>query len=222
MYDWDDILIVGDSWCSEREHLVHWPNNLLFELTDIPKGIPRGIGYSGCAWWSVRKRLIDELNTKPAKIVIIIHTDASRMPSDTNKPLTINNARRYSKDTTKSLENRIMHKAADDYYKHFYSADFHNWAERQWFLELDNFLEKKQVKKVIHLYGVRRNKDQIYKFKCGVTVEQTIQKYYTTNTETMHYPNHMTYENNQNLASFLYKLITNYPGHGFLYKEKPF
>ena len=50
MYDWDDILIVGDSWCAERDNLGHWPNLLLFELTDIAKGIPRGKGFPGCSW----------------------------------------------------------------------------------------------------------------------------------------------------------------------------
>lgn len=221
MYEWDDILIVGDSWCSERENLVHWPNHLLFELTDISKGIPRGRGYPGCAWWSVRKRLINELNTKPAKVVIIIHTDASRIPSDIDKPFTINNAHRNA-NILKSFENRIIYKAASEYYRHLYSANFHDWAERQWFLELDNFLEKRQVEKVIHLYGVAKHKEQKYTFKHGVTVEQTLHKYITVNTETMHYPNHMTYENNQKLSLFLSKLISNYPGHGILYTEKPF
>jgi len=219
MYDWDDVLIVGDSWCSERENLGHWPNQLLFELTDIAKGIPRGRGYPGCSWWSVRKRLINELNTKSAKIVIVVHTDASRIPSDIDKPFTINSARKHSQEL-KSPQNRIIYKAAADYYSHLYSANFHDWAERQWFQELDSFLIEKQVEKVIHLYGVSKNNH--YTFKSGVTVQQSIHKYLTQNTETMFYPNHMTYENNQKLAMFLNKLITNYPGHGFSYEERPF
>jgi hypothetical protein len=219
MYDWDDVLIVGDSWCSERENLGHWPNHLLFELTDITNKTPRGRGYPGCSWWSIRNRLFRELKSKPAKVVIIIHTDASRIPSDIDKPFTINSVRKHSQEL-KSPQNRIIYKAAVDYYNHLYSANFHNWAENQWFLELDSFLLEKQIEKVIHLYGVPKRDP--YVFKSGVTVYQTIYKYLTMNTETSFYPNHMTYEHNQKLAIFLNKLITNYPGHGFLYKERPF
>jgi len=221
MYDWDDILIVGDSWCSERDNLGHWPNALLFELTDIAKGTPRGHGYPGCHWWSIRNRLFGELNLKPAKVVIIIHTEASRIPSDINKPFTLNGAFKHA-NSLKSAENRVIYLAAAEYYKHLYSANFHNWSERQWFIELDEFLAKKQIEKVIHLYGVRKEPAQIRKFYHGVTVEQSLHKYLTMNTETNFYPNHMTYENNQKLAAFLHKLIVDYPGHGYFYRERPF
>ena len=221
MYNWDDILIVGDSWCSERDNLGHWPNALLFELTDIAKGIPRGRGFPGCHWWSIRKRLFDELNLKPAKVVIVVHTEASRIPSDINKPFTLNSAYKHAK-ALKNFENRTIYQAAADYYKHLYSANFHDWAERQWFIELDEFLAKKQVEKVIHLYGVSKQPEQLRKFNHGVTVKQSIHKYLIVNTETEFYPNHMTYENNQKLTTFLHKLIMEYPGHGYLYEERPF
>lgn len=217
MYKWDDILIVGDSWCAERENLGHWPNELLFELTDISKGTPRGKGFPGCHWWSVRKRLFQELNSKSAKVVIIIHTDASRIPSDTNRAFTIAGVMNQLRK-----KDDVILKAASEYYKHLYSANFHDWAERQWFRELDSFLEKKQVEKIIHLHGFNKHEEQKYTFKNGVTVEYSLHRYLTMNTGTVTYPNHMTYENNQKLALFLHKLITNYPGHGTLYKEKPF
>lgn len=217
MYEWDDILIVGDSWCSERDNLSYWPNYLLFKLTNISEGIPRGKGYQGCAWWSVRKRLINELNTKSAKVVIIIHTEANRIPNDADTPITIRMA--LEPKSSKKIYT-IIYNAAAEYYKHLYSDNFHHWAERRWFSELDNFLEKKQVEKVIHLYGVSKEKNQRYKFKHGVTVEHSLQPYIIVNTETVTYPNHMTYENNQKLAMFLFNLITNYPGHGFVHTEK--
>lgn len=217
MYNWNDILIVGDSWCSKREHLVHWPNQLLFELTDIPKGIPRGWGFSGCSWWSVRNCLFRELHSKPAKVLIILHTDRSRIPSDLDKPFTVSILKKNVKDIKDPV-----YKAASDYYNFLYSANFHDWAERQWFYELDSFLEKKQIEKVIHLYGANEYEEQRYTFKNGVTVEQSLAQYLIHNTPTMYYPNHMTYENNQKLTLFLHKLIIDYPGHGFVYKEKPF
>jgi len=78
------------------------------------------------------------------------------------------------------------------------------------------------VEKVIHLYGVSKHREQFRKFNCGVTVKQSIDKYLSMNTETEFYSNHMTYENNQKLATFLHKLIIEYPGHGYLYEERPF
>ena len=223
MYEWDDIVIVGDSWCSERDSLGHWPNSLLFELTDITKGTPRGGGFRGCHWWSTRNCLFNELKLKPAKVVIIVHTQASRIPSDTNRPFTLNNVYTQARLLKiKNPENRTIYQAAADYYKHLYSANFHDWAERQWFIELDDFLEKKKIEKVIHLYGVSKHTEQKRKFNCGVTVNHSIHQYLTMNTENMFYPNHMTYENNQKMALFLHKLIIDYPGHGYLYEERPF
>jgi hypothetical protein len=219
MYNWNDILIVGDSWCHERDKLVYWPNQLLFELTGISKGTPRGRGFPGCAWWSVRTRLFKELNSKPAKVVIIIHTEANRMPSDKDRPITIRGAMDYESLTDPTT--KAIFKAAAGYYNHLYSANFHDWVERQWFFELDNFLKTKQVEKVIHLYGVFKHKEQKYTFNHGVTIDQPLSRYHVRNTAIMQYPNHLTYENNQKLALFLSKLITNYPGHGFLYTEMP-
>lgn len=218
MYEWNDILIVGDSWCGERDKSVYWPNQLLYKLTNISEGIPRGRGFHGCAWWSTRNRLFSELNSKPAKVVIVIHTEANRIPSDTNKPITIRMA--LESESSKNFNNDI-NKAALNYYNYLYSANFHNWAEYQWFIELDKFLAKKQVEKVIHLYGVSKHPKQKYTFKHGVTIDQSLCRYHKKNTPAMRYPNHLTYENNQRLASFLFNLIMNYPGHGILYTEKP-
>lgn len=221
MYEWDDILIVGDSWCSEREYLNHWPNNLLFMLTDIPKGIPRGRGFPGCHWWSIRNQLLRDLRSKPPKVLILIHTDASRIPSDINRPFTIHSALKNAQNLN-NPDNRSAYKAAADYYTHLYSANFHDWAEMRWFLELDDILSKEKIEKVMHLYCIDKHKEQKYTFKNGVTIAYPLIKYITPNTTKMTYPNHMTYENNEKMAEFLYNLIMNYPGDGFLYTEKPF
>jgi len=46
-----DLLILGDSFCRWRETDKHWPF-----LIENEK--PRGVGFSGCSWWSVRKYLL--------------------------------------------------------------------------------------------------------------------------------------------------------------------
>ena len=142
MYEWDDILIVGDSWCSERDSLDHWPNLLLKELTGVSAGIPRGQGFPGCSWWSIRNKLFDELKINPAKVIIIIHTESTRIPSDDNSPMTVNMAFRTVtvKGRWNTQKKELRARAAAEYYSHLYSANFHMWAERKWFEELDNFL----------------------------------------------------------------------------------
>lgn len=224
MYDWDDILIVGDSWCSERDNLSHWPNLLLFELTDIAKGIPRGKGFPGCSWWSTRKRLLNELRDKPAKVIIIIHTDPSRIASDEDFPMTVNMAFRTVtvKGRWETQEKELRAKAGAEYYNHLYSANFHLWAETKWFEELDSFLISHKDAKIIHLYGFRNQNDNHHRFNIGVTIESPLHQYLITNTEKLKYPNHMTMEHNDKMALSLKNMILNYPGNGFVHTKRLF
>ena len=224
MYNWDDILIVGDSWCSERHSLLHWPNILLSELTGINEGIPRGKGFAGCSWWSTRKKLFNELNHKPAKVIIIIHTDSSRIPSDENHPMTSNMAFNTIKGRWNTQSKELRAKAAVEYYSHLYSANFHRWAEKRWFEELDDFLISHKDAKIIHFYGNYRNNnsDNNYHFNIGVKVKAELHCYLMPNTQDIKYPNHMTVENNEKMALALKNMILNYPGNGFLYKERLF
>jgi len=225
MYDWDDVLIVGDSWCAERDKFQYWPNYLLFELTEIiSKDIPRGKGYPGCSWWSTRNRLFNELKNKPAKVIIIIHTDPSRIPSDEDHPMTAHMAFRtvHVKGRWETPQKELRARAAAEYYSHLYSANFHIWAEQKWFEELDSFLIDHKDAKIIHLYGLRTNIDNQYKFNMGVTVEPHLYQYYAHNTQNIAYPNHMSIEHNEKLALSLKNIILNYPGHGYVHKERLF
>ena len=202
MYEWDDILIVGDSWCSERDSLDHWPNLLLKELTGVSAGIPRGQGFPGCSWWSIRNKLFDELKINPAKVIIIIHTESTRIPSDDNSPMTVNMAFRTVtvKGRWNTQKKELRARAAAEYYSHLYSANFHMWAERKWFEELDNFLISHENAKIIHLYGHRTTIDNSYEFRMGVTVKSHLFYYFERNTENIKYPNHMDIINNHKLA----------------------
>lgn len=224
MYNWDDILIVGDSWCSERHSLLHWPNILLSELTGINEGIPRGKGFPGCSWWSIRKKLFNELNHKPAKVIIIIHTDPSRIPNDMDSGMTISMAVKTVtiKGRWETQEKSSIAKAAAEYYAHLYSPNFHKWTEQRWFEELDTFLLSHKDAKIIHLYGLRNQNDNHHRFNIGVTIESPLHQYLITNTEKLKYPNHMTMEHNDKMALSLKNMILNYPGNGFVHKERLF
>ena len=224
MYSWDDILIVGDSWCSERDNLDCWPNLLLKELTGISTGIPRGQGFPGCSWWSIRNKLFDELKINPAKVIIIIHTESTRIPSDDNSPMTVNMAFRTVtvKGRWDTQKKELRARAAAEYYSHLYSANFHMWAERKWFEELDNFLISHENAKIIHLYGHRTIIDNSYEFKMGITVERHLYHYLAQNTQDTAYPNHMNITHNRKLALCLKDMILNYSGHGYVHRERLF
>ena len=224
MYEWDDILIVGDSWCSERDSLDHWPNLLLKELTGVSTGIPRGQGFPGCSWWSIRNKLFDELKINPAKVIIIIHTESTRIPSDDNSPMTVNMAFRTVtvKGRWDTQKKELRARAAAEYYSHLYSANFHMWAERKWFEELDNFLISHENAKIIHLYGHRTIIDNSYEFKMGITVERHLYHYFAQNTQDIAYPNHMNITHNHKLALCLKDMILNYSGHGYVHRERLF
>ena len=87
MFDWDDILIIGDSYVSARDKEFNWPMSLALQLTGLAFNkdrLPRGIGYPGCAWWSVRNELLKQLSIKIPKVLILCHPDKNRYISDEN------------------------------------------------------------------------------------------------------------------------------------------
>ena len=216
MYDWDDILIVGDSWCSKRSNYDHWPKLLFSELTNNDNNEPRGKGYSGCAWWSIRKRLLAELQIHVPKLLIICHTDCYRIPNDYDKPITPAGA--FSQKKHKQFYDGHLYKAAELYYTHLYSKEFHLWSEQQWFYELDYILEKYNIEKTIHLFGIPlRNK--LFNFKNGITIKDPLARYFMRDTNSISWDNHMTPENNHNLAYSLIDIIKKYPNNSVYEKE---
>lgn len=218
MYNWNDILIIGDSWCSSRKDYDHWPKLLYSELTNDDLREPRGNGYSGCAWWSVRKRLLAELKIHIPKILIICHTDYSRIPNDNDKPITVNGSFIAAKRNRFSTDNTI-YKSAADYYTHLYSKNFHLWAQKQWYHELDYILEQHNIEKTIHLFGFPPE-GVMYKFKIGLTIKDPLTRYLTPHNNSTYYHNHMTPENNQKLALSLLDILKKYPGNGVIYENQ--
>ena len=57
MYEWDDILIVGDSFCAERDQLYHWPAIFANKLTNENKINPR----DSPVWLKVERILREQL-----------------------------------------------------------------------------------------------------------------------------------------------------------------
>lgn len=149
MYKHEEILILGDSFAYSRECPNDWPNVVIKELTQSTE-IARGAGFSGCSWWSVRNKLLEELSYKVPKVLIITHTECQRVISDFDYPL---NTGTVLNDDVELVEvPKEVVKAAKDYFLNLYSENFHYWSQQQWYKELDEIILKHGIEKVIHLH----------------------------------------------------------------------
>lgn len=220
--EWDDVLIVGDSFCAVRDREEHWPQHLTCKLTNLAfdqHRIPRGRGFGGCSWWSVRKSLLSELTIKVPKVLIICHTDPSRIPSDYDLPLnssSISDSFLYNeaKKIRRSVSNIIT--AARLYLAHLISYEFHEWSQIQWYKELDQIIGDNNIPYVIHMHFPEHNNQpggKLYKFDNGVTIEQPLWNLVSEDLVQSNVPNHFTLEENVKLANCLYDIIEQYPGN---------
>lgn len=215
-YQWQDILITGDSFCISRTNPWDWPQLVCSQLTGLEyhrKRQPRGQGYGGGAWWSTRRCLLRELAQSVPRVLIICHTDPGRIPSDNDYSLTwgtvadgMNFTVRKGAIVASTLPKRVK-KAANLYYQELYSEDFHNWIQQQWFLELDRIIESHDIERVIHLFCFD---NYFYQFRRGVSVRDILMHHRTAREST----NHFNEEVSEVLAANLVKLITDYPGDG--------
>jgi len=214
MYKWNDIVILGDSFCSQRKVPNHWPYRLLNLLTNTdpgPANPPKGHGWGGASWWSVKKRLAFYLKTQP-KILIFCHTDPMRLPSDSDKPLSLP-CSLYG-TLRGNPDDEDMWTAAKLYYQHLVSEDFHLWAQQRWFRELDETLDLYPgIEQIYHLHCFYGNWNS-YEFKRGVRFNDNLSNYSHTDNKTMKYDNHFSIDDNHRLAQQLAELINNYPGDG--------
>jgi hypothetical protein len=101
------------------------------------------------------------------------------------------------------------------YYEQLISLEFHEWAVKQWFLELDRVITP--IEKVIHAYCFD-GKYTNYTFRHGVTLAYPMINYQqktpmfkkNNNLEA----NHFTPQINKKFALTLAEIIKNYPGNG--------
>lgn len=215
----NDILIVGDSFCSDRVLETDWPKVLVKKLTGSNHDA-RGAGFPGCSWWSTRRELLTQLKVHIPSIVVVIHTEPTRIPSDEDISLNV-----------VTVENKAIHRVGkpDDvmkdefaqagflYYKHLYSDSFHEWACHSWFKELDDIIGSyEKIEKVIHLYAFARSYNN-YTFKKGLTVNDALSPH--RDPKPYDKSNHMSPEKNVRLAENIFNLIENYPGDGVRFQE---
>jgi len=221
MYEWDDILILGDSFAFSRNLETDWPMALTMKLTDSeysPSKIPRGAGYPGCSWWSTRTRLIEEIGKRVPKVLVLCHTEANRVPSEENYGLTFHSVSHKSVWTPNGTlpESDPVIPATVEYYTHLYSEKFHIWAMQQWFKDLDSIIVNSGIKIVIHLpcFGssgyLRSNK--------GLTSEQPLYEIHKhllgkkalLGQDPPGYRNHMDTAHSLHLTDAIYNAIINF------------
>jgi hypothetical protein len=149
MIDFDNLLIIGDSFCSHSSAETDWPV-VLGKLLKVPMTC---FGRPGNSWWSNYR---DLKNYKPPQdkktLLIVIHTESQRLPNDNNiaatpgiiftAPGAINDLSRYKNG------NELARIAKDFYTSELFSSEFYDWAQQAWIKELD---QRPDFVKVFHI-----------------------------------------------------------------------
>ena len=136
------IAFVGDSFCAAYG-LDEWKLRgctLQQWGTDKPTYINQVVttnsytlypyGFGGKSWWYSRQRFVEDLARIPADIfenqletIVFCHTNSARINNAWNRELS-------NTDTASSI--------ASNYYRHIFDSDFNDWAQQQWFKEINN------------------------------------------------------------------------------------
>ena len=221
MYQWDDILIVGDSYAAYRWSPEHWPMALTLKLTgeSFNEGrIPRGFGFAGAAWWSTRTGLLKELEIRVPKVLVICHTNSERLQSDYNYGLnsgSVSNSKLVNVPIGDTNYSTSVFIAAGLYYKYLHSTKFNVWAKVQWLLELDSIIKSAGIPIVIHLPCL----NDFIEFspnKFGITSEEVLYQlglefYKDRALDPAGLPvNHFEIPENVKMADALYDTIINF------------
>ena len=217
---WGDVLIIGDSFCSARSESWHWPQIFTSELTGIgfTNSVVRGKGFNGASWWSSRKLTLQELKRSIPKVAVFFHTEPLRLPHDYDWGINYRSVELktvHQTDVADIPMSEDFAQAGRLYYEQLISVDFHEWAVKQWFQELDSLINP--VEKVIHLYCFEGIYNK-YTFQRGVTLSYPLLKYQqkTPIFKKHNEPkaNHFTPQINKKFALSLAEIIKNYPGNG--------
>jgi len=139
MQAFNKIIIIGDSFCASRDKIGDWP----VKLTDLLHCELWGYGHSGTAWWASKKALLNEpAHNKSTTIRIIVHTETARLPNEFGHP--INTGLLFSdltNDTLYKNHPKTVETAIEFYKSDLFSLDFYVWAQQAWIKELDEDTE---------------------------------------------------------------------------------
>ena len=142
MLNFDRILIIGDSFCANRESESDWTA----QLGKILGVTVDGKGFGGQSWWACNNYLhkfksANENNNKT--LLIVLHTFSGRLPNDFDLPITPSVMRITPNTANDELEfaekeNPGLRNLASEFYQSkLFSIDFYEWAHRSWIKEVD-------------------------------------------------------------------------------------
>jgi hypothetical protein len=202
-----NVLIIGDSFCQHRRG---WPNQLLNKLQyqqDRVAGLP------GAGWWPIRETLLDCMADREffqnVKLLIYVHTSKDRRFTR-NPDMFAVRAQKITGDfLNKELDERAL--ATSLYFKHMYDAQFHDWAQMQWFAEYQNLV--KHIPTVVNLFFHGHSPEFVVPGICVKTglLDLAMQQHDSFDLlctdATRGYLNHFLPENNEIFADQLYKII---------------
>lgn len=212
----NDLLILGDSFCSERFKNTDWPvivqKSLLTNL--------RGQGFPGASWWSVRNSLTQQIKILP-KIAIFCHTEPNRIPHNEDWGLNIGTTELgeihgYGPDRIHVPMPTEFGVACKLYYKHLWIQEYHNWAMTRWLFELDELT--KDIEVVLHFFGFNEI-HRYHRFQHGTSFSDPLINY-ATFARVPDITNHFDVATNQRFADFVLEHICNYPGPGLRIDRK--
>jgi hypothetical protein len=223
MFELSDIVIVGDSFAFYRDQPTDWPSIVVERLTGIQVSsnrTVRGAGYPGCSWWSTRNRIIEEIQIKTPLVMIVCHTEFSRIPNDNDIGINAISAEQTGliwlpTNCNKFSTNNISD-AGKLYYRWLYSERFHQWANNCWIIELDDIIKKKNIF-TIHVpcfstyYSNNHDLENFQKIEnnTGIVISQSLCDW-TKNPYASDIRNHMTEIENIKFGNRMAELILNY------------
>jgi hypothetical protein len=207
-----NLLILGDSFCRDSEY---WPTYFANHILGTNSQF-RCLGYGGASWWFLRDKLLQLISHDPnfwnnTELLVMIHPPRCRIHTtlddvrsktfDPPLPRVFNNSDYEELDIAVKL-----------YYKYFYSYEYFDWAEQQWFKELSAISKNKQV---INMF-VDIEGPSAPELLPGITVDQSLielghSQYRHTQDITptdgvIGFQNHFTPNNNRIFASQLYEI----------------
>lgn len=200
------IVFVGDSFSAGYVNIWHmfdadWTKLLATMLNLDYVNLSKG----GSSWWTTRQRLIKYLKTHQSPDVIVFtHTEPYRLPN--RKHLKINCSSVYKNDNLEFHAGKL-------YYENLFDAEFHEWAQQQWFKECTSLTNSK----IVHLKCFEDNNN--FTFDRGAIVLPPLSKISLLEFEnndmvnlgvTDQRTNHFSNKNNEILATQLCNIIARY------------
>jgi hypothetical protein len=194
-----NIIIIGDSFCACA---TGWPGILAQHLN--LSLINHGLG--GQPWWNTRNFLnnIDQDTLANTDVIVFVHTNSERIPTNNIQIGLVDHSAKPKTEIDKAIQL---------YHKYIHEMEFLNWAQQQWFLEIN---QRWGHKKIVHLHSFPWSIDHgkllsglnIVTNLCSISLNELgVDTFELFNDQRL---NHLNNHNNNELACQLATLIQNY------------